>query len=155
MPISCSAIALAAGGAAYEGLSEHDNTKAQTYLLASIAGVATDAETIIALAEVAGWAKLPERNLQEAIAYLLCQVATGLYMNSHLAASGVSTLSGGAVTVNSISASATNIILLTYYSLDGNQATVSYSNIVEGISFDINSSNSSDTNEVSWVIFKP
>jgi hypothetical protein len=89
------------------------------------------------------------------IAWLLCQTANGQIMNSNLLASGLAQLAGGTVTVNNANADPANVILLTYYSLDGNQATVSYGTIVTGTSFVITSSNSGDTNMVAWAILKP
>jgi hypothetical protein len=87
--------------------------------------------------------------------YLLCQTANGQIMNSNLLASGLAQLAGGTVTVNNANADPANVILLTYYSLDGGLATVSYGTIVEGASFVINSSNPGDTNMVAWAILKP
>ena len=65
---------------------------------------------------------------------------------------GVATLVAGTVIVASAAASATNPILLSYYSVDGSVATVSYGTIVEATSFVITSSNDVDTNKVAWAI---
>ena len=67
---------------------------------------------------------------------------------------GVIQLSGGTATVPSLYANPTNIILLSYYSVDGGVASICYQNIVTSISFDILSSNVMDVNYVSWVILK-
>src|ERR1019366_7074511 len=64
--------------------------------------------------------------------------------------SGVAILTAGTVTVTSAKASAGNVILLTYYSIDGTLATVAYKTVVEATSFVIVSSNDADTNQVSW-----
>ena len=74
MPISCAANDLAAGGATYAGLSERENLQVQTYLLAAINGGATDAKTLVAATEAAGWAEPSDRELLQVCAYLLCQI---------------------------------------------------------------------------------
>lgn len=66
--------------------------------------------------------------------------------------SGVATLVAGKVTVSSTMAATTNPILLSYYSVDGTQATVAYGTIIAATSFVITSSNPTDTNKVSWSI---
>lgn len=92
------------------------------------------------------------KQLKSAIAYLLCQTQ---FMNSRILDSGLAHLSGGTATVTNVNASASNPILLSYYSLNGNQATITYGSIVAGTSFVITSSNGSDTNWVAWSILKP
>lgn len=72
-----------------------------------------------------------------------------------IADSGLATLASGTVTVTSPSANSTNVIMLTYYSLDGNVSSLRYASVVNGTSFTILSSNNSDANQVSWVIIKP
>jgi hypothetical protein len=93
--------------------------------------------------------------LHAALTFLLCKTAYQQFMNARVLDAGLATLSGGTVTVSSTSAAATNPILLTYYSLDGNAATITYGYVVAGVSFDISSSNGADTNMVSWAILKP
>ena len=67
---------------------------------------------------------------------------------------GIAQLSGGTVIIGSDFAYSTNIISLTYYSLDNTAATIGYLNVVDGVSFTINSTNITDTNKVSWIIFQ-
>lgn len=95
------------------------------------------------------------KQLKAALAYLLCVTSNQQTINMNLLDSGVATLAGGTATVLSTSASTTNAILLTYYSLNGNQATVSYGGVVNGVLFVITSSNNTDTNQVSWAILQP
>lgn len=120
------------------------------YLLAVIAGGPTDPQSLLSASACIDKV-IPRGMMQAVITYLLCQIN----MNSNLLASGLATLVGGTVTVNTTAADPANAILLTYFSLDGNQATVSYSNVVAGTSFQIKSSNGQDTNMVAWAILKP
>lgn len=93
---------------------------------------------------------LPGTMTLAAIVYMLAQTA----YNPHFLDAGIVTLAGGTATVLSASAAATRAILLSYYSIDGNGATVRYGTIVDGVSFVITSSNGADTNQVSWAILE-
>lgn len=95
---------------------------------------------------------IPPGMQAEVQTYLLCGTLSDVIMNSKLLDTGIAQLAGGTATVNSASADAGNVILLTMYG-SGNPA--SYSNIIAGVSFDINSSSSQDNNLVSWAILKP
>lgn len=94
--------------------------------------------------------KLPGSMKDAALVYFFGQMVR----NPHILDSGLATLAGGTATVLSASAAATRAILLSYYSLDGNGATVRYGTIVDGVSFVITSSNGADTNQVSWAILE-
>lgn len=65
---------------------------------------------------------------------------------------GIANLTAGAATVSTTMANSARTIVLTYYSIDSKQAMVGYSNVVNGASFKIYSSNVNDTNKVSWLI---
>lgn len=93
---------------------------------------------------------LPGSMKEAALVYFLAQANYG----PHILDAGVQTLSGAATTVLSASADANNIILLTYYYTTGDTGSIYYSNVVDGVSFVIHSTNSSDTNKVSWTILQ-
>lgn len=98
------------------------------------------------------------KQLKAALAYLLCITANQQILNMNLLDSGIATLVNGTAAVASTDASATNVILLTYYDTGGGGGggpTISYGNIVPGVSFQITSSNGSDSGQVSWAILAP
>lgn len=69
---------------------------------------------------------------------------------------GVVTLAGGVSVVNTALAYNTNVIQLTYVSLDGRLSTASVRNIVPGVSFTIQSGlGVSDNNNVCWSVLNP
>lgn len=70
-------------------------------------------------------------------------------------ANGIATLSHGTNKVATVWANATNILSLTYYSIDSSQAVVGVTNITANVSFFIKSENPNDTNKVFWQIVKP
>lgn len=149
--MSCSAsdlVVLAAAGG-YAGLSERELKMAAVFAACSAPGAGATAQTLIAGAMAAGYDALSDRQLEESLLAVLCMIS------SQVLDSGLATLSGGTATVLTTSASATNPILLSYFSLDGNLANVSYGTIVAGTSFVITSSNGADTNMVAWAILKP
>jgi hypothetical protein len=80
---------------------------------------------------------------------------TNLIVPNYALASGLAALSNGTATVSTSAANGTNSILLTYRSLDGSLATVGVANVAADASFQILSSNGNDTNQVTWVIYKP
>ena len=123
------------------------------YLLSMIAGVDPNPNELMSLARCMRC--IPTGMQLEVQTYLLCQIQNEALMNSNLLASGIAQLVGGTATVNNANALATNAILLTYYSLNGSSATVTYGTITPGVSFVISSSNGADTNLVSWAILKP
>lgn len=92
---------------------------------------------------------LPGGTLDTAIVFLLYQLALN---NSTVLDSGVATLSSGAATVNTPYVKAANPVILTYYSLNNNAATIRYGSVVDGVSFVITSTNNSDSNKVSWAV---
>ena len=147
--VNCDPNALLQAAACFKCLPPGAQSEVITYLLAVIAGGSTDPNTL--MQEANCMKCIPDGMQAEIQTYLLCQIN----MFSKVLDNGVVALVGGSATVNSASASAANTVLLTYYSLDRNQATVSYSTIVSGTSFVITSSNPVDTNEVSWAILKP
>lgn len=124
------------------------------YLLAVIAGGPTDPQSLLAASNCIDKV-IPAGMMQAVITALLCNINNGQTMNTNLLDAGIAPLSGGNATVPTSAASASNVILLTYYSLNFSLASVGYSTIVNGVSFRINSSNGEDTNLVSWAIFKP
>jgi hypothetical protein len=91
---------------------------------------------------------LPGSMKEAALVYIMAQLSVA----TRVVESGVAQLVNGSATVNSVNASASNAILLAYYSMDGAQATISYGNLNAGVSFGITSSKSNDTNLVSWAI---
>ena len=101
---------------------------------------------------IRGLAQRDPKAARAALVFLLCLTTN---QNMNLLSSGVAQLAGGTATVLDANASSTNVILLSYFSLDGNNASVSYGTIVPGVSFKITSSYSQDTNLVSWAILKP
>lgn len=74
------------------------------------------------------------------------------FMKPYILDSGVVQLAGGAATVASEFSDAANPILLSYYSSTTNGSLLVYDNVVSGVSFNINSANPIDTNNVSWAI---
>ena len=143
-----SLVNLAAAGK-FAGLSERDLKLAILYALCAGPGSSATAQQLIDGAYAEGYDKLSDRQVEECILVVVCQ-----NVNSQVLASGLATLSGGTVTVTSTSASAANPILLTYYSLNGTVAVVSYGTIIDGTSFVISSANPADTNVVAWAILK-
>jgi hypothetical protein len=150
--MSCSAqdlIVLAAAGKFF-ALSERELKMATLFALCNSPGSGATAQQLIDGAMAAGYAKLSDRQLEECIL-----AATCTNMNTQVLDSGLATLAGGTVTVSSASADASRPILLSYFSLNGNAATIDYANVVNGVSFTINSSFGGDTNMVAWAILKP
>lgn len=97
---------------------------------------------------------LSKKELNAAIAQLMCNINAVVATHAIIDA-GIVTLSGGAATtVASASVSTTTPVLLTYYSLDTDAATLVYQNVVDGVSFDIVSSKPGDTNKVSWAVLR-
>jgi hypothetical protein len=149
MPCSATSLVNLAAAGKYAGLSDRDLKLATLYALCASPASGATAQTLINGAYAAGYDALSDRLIEEAILAVTCMIS------SQVLDSGLATLAGGTVTVPTTSASATNPILLTYFSLDGSSATISYGNVVPGTSFTINSSNSGDTNMVAWAILKP
>jgi hypothetical protein len=65
---------------------------------------------------------------------------------------GQATLSGGKATVSTVAVKTTSLIKLTTLATGANAGWVVATNIVAGTSFDIQSSNASDSNKVAWEI---
>lgn len=153
MAISCDPNDLVQAAACFRCLPPGAQMDVMTYLLAQIAGGSTDPNTL--MQQAACMKCIPKGMQLEVQTSLLCQIAYQVFVNANVQASGVAQLVGGTATVNTPAANAANPILLTYYSLDGNVATLSYGTIVSGTSFVITSSNGADTNLVSWAILTP
>ncbi len=65
---------------------------------------------------------------------------------------GKATLVAGTVTVNTTAIDNSRLILLTRSTVSGTSGHLCSSNIVEGVSFDIDSSNALDTSTISWLL---
>lgn len=66
--------------------------------------------------------------------------------------SGTATLVAGTVTVNTTAVDSNSIILLTHQNASGTIGVLSVGTIIANTSFVIDSSNSSDTSDIGWVI---
>lgn len=87
-----------------------------------------------------------------AITFLLCETN---FMVSRILDSGIVQLSAGGVSVLTDKIASTTPVLLSYLYVSGTKGTVSYSSIIDGIAFNIESTNPADTNYVSWAVLKP
>lgn len=154
--INCDATSLLAASECYDQLiiRAGRGPAVMVYLLNVATGLNLTPNQLIALAECID-KTIPAGMMQAVITALLCQTANGQIMNSNLLASGIAQLAGGTTTVSNPNALATNVILLTYFSATTNSTIIGYNNVVDGVSFDINSSDGGDTGMVSWAILKP
>lgn len=150
MPCTATSLVALAAAGKFPGLSERDLKLATLYALCVLPGPSATAQTLISGAMAAGYDGLSDRELEECILAVVCS-----NVNSQILASGLAQLSGGTVVVSSAAALATNPILLTYFSLNNQQATIGYGTVVDGVSFTITSANPTDNNMVAWAILKP
>lgn len=93
---------------------------------------------------------LPGSMKDAGIVYMIAQMV----YNPHVLDAGLATLAGGTATVLTTNADSQNPILLTYYSATTGGSLLNYNTVVDGVSFNINSSNPADAGIVSWMIIR-